>query len=73
MKNHIHDAKTGVTSIVDLTAEEIAQRKIDRDAELVRIKEREDAEAKKLSDAISGRNKLKSLGLTEDEIKSLVG
>tara|TARA_R100001463_G_C3441693_1_gene212636 strand:- start:48 stop:341 length:294 start_codon:yes stop_codon:yes gene_type:complete len=38
-----------------------------------KIQELKDAETKKTTDAISGKTKLKNLGLSDDEIKALTG
>jgi len=58
--------------LVDLTAEEIAQRKIDEQkAEEDRIARvaKEEAEKQAKSSALA---KLKALGLTEEEVKSIL-
>ena len=58
---------------VDLTAEEIAQREQDAiQAEADRIA-RESKEAQELANKQSALNKLKSLGLNDAEIKSIIG
>ena len=38
-----------------------------------KIQELKDAETKKTTDATSGKTKLKNLGLSDDEIKALIG
>ena len=55
--------------LMDLTSEEISIRKKD----LEHIKEIKDAREKIKTDKTSGKTKLKNLGLTDDEIKALVG
>jgi hypothetical protein len=58
---------------VDLTAEEIAQKEQDAiQAEADRIA-RESKEATELSNKQSALNKLKALGLNDDEIKAILG
>ena len=73
MKIHITDAKTKKTEIREMTSEEetlqnelIAQTKISEDQ--IEAKEQE-KETKK----ISGKQKLKDLGLDDDEIQALIG
>ena len=55
--------------LIDLTSEEISIREKD----LEHIKEIKDAREKIKTDKTSGKTKLKNLGLTDDEIKALVG
>ena len=67
------DCSTGVTTEVELTAEEIAQRKADAkafaEAESARVAE---AEAKAAAKA-SALAKLAELGLTEEEASAIAG
>lgn len=67
------DCSTGITTEVELTDEEIAQREADAaafaEAEAVR-KAEEDAKA---AAKASAQAKLAALGLSEDEVKALVG
>jgi hypothetical protein len=67
------DCSTGITEEIELTDAEVAQRNADADAY---------AEAKALEDAakaeaeakkVSGKAKLKALGLSDAEIEALVG
>ena len=60
------------TEIVELTAEEVAQQVKDAEADVIRVKAMEDKIAKKEADKASGNQKLKDLGLTDDEISALV-
>lgn len=60
-------------SIVPLTAEEIAQMKIDAAQYAQKEKERETAEQAKIAAKTSAIAKLEALGLTEDEAKALIG
>ena len=66
----IVDCSTGVTTEVELTAEEIAQREADA-AALAEAKAIEEAEAQAKAEARAVI--LERLGLTEDEAKVLLG
>ena len=55
--------------IVDLTTEEIAQREKDTNQDNLYEQEKQDAETKKAS----GKQKLLDLGLSEEEVKALIG
>lgn len=65
------DCSTGIETIEPLTAEELAQREVDRiayeAAEVVRVQAEADAQA--LKD--SANAKLAALGLTADEIAAI--
>lgn len=67
------DCSTGITTEVELTAEEVAQREVDAQAwaevEAVRVA----AEAAKASAKASAESKLKALGLTDAEVSALIG
>ena len=67
----IVDCSTGVTTEVELTAEEIAQREIDAAAYAIEKAEREAAEAAKVAAKASAETKLAALGLSADEIAAL--
>jgi hypothetical protein len=68
----IVDCSTGITTEVELTAEEVAQREADVAAWAVAEAEREAvAEAKSAAKA-SAEGKLAALGLTADEIAALL-
>jgi hypothetical protein len=67
----IVDCSTGESTIVPLTAEEIAQRETDRLAWEAQEADRLAAEAAKDAAKASGNAKLKALGLTEAEIAAL--
>jgi ATPase subunit of ABC transporter with duplicated ATPase domains len=67
------DCSTGVTTEVELTAEEIAQREVDAQAWAEVEEAREAAEAAKASAKASAESKLKALGLTDAEISALIG
>ena len=58
---------------VDMTSEEIAQKEKDEASDLIRQKEIITADEKKTADKASGNQKLKDLGLTDDEITALIG
>ena len=55
--------------IVDLTTEEIAQREKDTSQDNLYEQEKQNTETKKAS----GKQKLLDLGLTEEEVKALIG
>jgi|ETNmetMinimDraft_33_1059910.scaffolds.fasta_scaffold12911_6 hypothetical protein len=57
---------------VDMTPEEISQKEKDEADDLIQQKERITADEKKTADKASGNQKLKDLGLTDDEIAALV-
>ena len=67
------DCLTGASEIVELTAEEIAQREADIAAELVREAERAAQAQAKANIKASALAKLAELGLTEDEAKAIAG
>jgi len=67
----IVDCSTGVTTEVELTAEEIAQREADAAAYAVRKAEEDAAVAAKAAAKASGEAKLAALGLSADEIATL--
>ena len=62
---------TNETTIVELTAEEIAQQKVDAAAYAIERAEREAAEAAKADAKLSAQAKLQALGLTGEEIAAL--
>jgi hypothetical protein len=67
------DCSTGITTEVELTSEEVAQREVDAQAwaeeEAVRVA----VEAAKASAKASAESKLKALGLTDAEVSALIG
>ena len=67
----IVDCSTGVTTEVELTEEEVAQREADAAAYAAEQAEREAAEAAKAAAKASGEAKLAALGLTAEEISAL--
>ena len=69
----IVDCATGESTIVPLTAEEIAQREADRLAWEAQEAERLAAEAAKAEAEASAVAKLTALGLTAEEIAALKG
>jgi hypothetical protein len=64
------DCSTGITSEVELTAEEIAQREADA-AAFAEAKAKEEADAQAKAEARAAI--LERLGLSEDEAKLLLG
>ena len=69
----IVDCSTGITTEVELTAEEVAQREVDAAAYAIEQAEREAAEAAKADAKASAQAKLAALGLTEEEVASILG
>jgi hypothetical protein len=67
----IVDCSTGITTEVELTAEEVAQREVDAAAYAIEAAEREAAEAAKANAKLSAEAKLAALGLTAEEIAAL--
>ena len=67
----IVDCSTGVTTEVELTAEEIAQRETDAAAFAAEQAAREAEEAARLAAKGAAQQKLMSLGLTAEEIAAL--
>ena len=68
-----HNLQTGKTEIVELTAEEIAQSKAQYEAwNILQTEEtvKEEAQVTAKQSAIA---KLSALGLTDDEVKALIG
>jgi hypothetical protein len=67
----IVDCSTGESTIVPLTAEELAQRETDRLAYEAQEAERLAAEEAKETAKASANAKLKALGLTDSEIAAI--
>ena len=67
----IVDCSTGVTTEVELTNEEVAQREADAAAYAVEQAARDAAAAAKAAAKASGEAKLAALGLTAEEISAL--
>ena len=68
----IVDCSTGVTTEVELTDEEVAQREADAAAFALAEAEREAALAAKAAAKASAESKLAALGLTAEEVAPLV-
>ena len=58
---------------IDLTAEEIAQKKIDEQNSIANFQNEEQARQDAKTKKASGKQKLLDLGLTEEEVKALIG
>ena len=58
---------------IDLTSEEISARQTKEAQAVIDKQAREDAEADKETKKASGKQKLLDLGLTEEEVKALIG
>jgi len=67
------DCSTGITTEVELTPEEVAQREADALAWAEWKAEQDAAEAAKASAKASAESKLKALGLTDAEVSALIG
>ena len=67
----IVDCSTGITTEVELTAEELAQQEVDAAAAAIQQAEREAAEAAKADAKLSAQAKLAALGLSGEEIAAL--
>ena len=67
----IVDCSTGITTEVELTAEEIAQREADAAAFAAEQAAKEAEEATRLAAKGAAQQKLMSLGLTAEEIAAL--
>jgi hypothetical protein len=67
----IVDCSTGITTEVELTNEEVAQREADAAAYAAQKAEQDAAEAAKAAAKASGEAKLAALGLTAEEISAL--
>jgi hypothetical protein len=59
--------------LVDLTAEEISKRETDIANDIAEAKNIKDAETAAEIKKASGKQKLKDLGLDDEEIKALIG
>jgi len=66
------DCSTGITTEVELTDEEVAQREADAAAWAVELAEREAQATAKAEAKASAEGKLAALGLTADEIAALI-
>jgi len=67
----IVDCSTGISTEVELTDAEVAQREADAAAYAAQKAEREAAEAAKAAAKASAEAKLASLGLTPEEVAAL--
>ena len=66
------DCSTGFVSEIPLTDEEMTQREVDSAAAAIEAAEREAAEAAKADAKASAMAKLATLGLTADEIATML-
>ena len=69
----IIDCATGVTTEVELTAEEVAQREVDAAAFATAEAARQAEMDAKAAAKVSAQAKLKALGLSDAEVEALVG
>ncbi len=70
-KKLVADLATGTHQYIDLTPDEIEQRRIDAAAAELERQEREAAEAAKADAKLSAQAKLQALGLSGDEITAI--
>ncbi len=70
-KKLVADLATGTQQYIDLTPDEIEQRRIDAAAAELERQEREAAEQAKADAKLSAQAKLQALGLSGDEITAL--
>jgi alanyl-tRNA synthetase len=59
--------------LVDMTAEELAQREIDVANATAKQQAEQQAKAQKDADALAGNNKLLELGLTQAQVTAMTG
>ena len=59
--------------LVDMTNEEIAQKEKDEQNAIVNLQKEEQARQDAINKKASGKQKLLDLGLTEEEVKALIG
>ena len=71
MKRTVVNCATGEQTVEDLTPEEIAEVEAAREAHEIEQAEQEAANEKRQQDKQSGNQKLKDLGLTDDEIAAI--
>ena len=70
-KKLVVDLATGTQQYIDLTPDEIEQRRIDAAAAELERQEREAAEQAKADAKLSAQAKLQALGLSGDEIAAI--
>ena len=68
----IVDCSTGEQTVVELTDEEIAQLEADRQAAEAHRAEQEAAEQARTAKRLSAADKLRALGLEEEEVAALL-
>jgi hypothetical protein len=59
--------------LLDMTAEEIAQKEIDEQNAIINLQNEEQARQDAINKKASGKQKLIDLGLSEEEVKALIG
>ena len=63
---------TGIEEL-ELTSEEIEQKEKDKENAKIELQQLKDAQEEKENNKASGKQKLKDLGLDDDEINALLG
>ena len=59
--------------LIDLTSEEITQKETDKQNAIVNLQQEEQQKQNAIDKKASGKQKLLDLGLTEEEVKALIG
>ena len=59
--------------LIDLTSEEITQKETDKQNAIVNLQQEEQQKQNAIDKKASGKQKLLDLGLTEEEVKALMG
>jgi len=59
--------------LIDLTSEEITQKETDEQNAIVNLQQEEQQKQNAIDKKASGKQKLKDLGLDDEEIKALIG
>tara|TARA_Y100001951_G_C11133909_1_gene179747 strand:- start:198 stop:416 length:219 start_codon:yes stop_codon:yes gene_type:complete len=70
-KKQIVDGKTGISTVVDFTAEEEEQLVKDKAIAEQKKIDKTEADAKRATDKAAAHAKLRELGLTDDQIATL--
>lgn len=70
---HVVDCSTGIQTDVEMTAEEVTAMEADNAKAVAEREAEEAAAAQTAADKAAGQDKLKALGLTDEEIAALVG
>ena len=69
----VYNGKTGLKTEIPFTVEEEAEMDSLQAQDVIDKQNRADAETKRETDKVNANQKLKDLGLTDDEIKAIKG